>query len=63
MLQIHPFDIFTLSETRLKDDKHLLKYAQIPGYKFSYDNRNKSRGGVKLYRVHKKKPKKNAYVE
>ena len=50
MLQEQPFDILTLSETRLKDDVNLLNYAQIPGYKFSYKNRNERRGGgIGLY--------------
>ena len=40
MLQEHPFDILTLSETWLKDDVNLLNYVQIPGYKFSYKNQN-----------------------
>ena len=40
MLQEHPFDILTLSETWLKDDVNLLNYVQIPGYKFRYKNRN-----------------------
>ena len=31
MLQEHPFDILTLSETRLKEDVNLLKYVQIRG--------------------------------
>ena len=35
MLQEHPFEILTLSETCLKDDVNLLQYVQIPGYKFS----------------------------
>ena len=35
MLQEHPFEILTLSETCLKDDVNLLNYVQIPGYKFS----------------------------
>ena len=35
MLQEHPFEILTLSETCLKDDVNLLKHVQIPGYKFS----------------------------
>ena len=48
MLQEHPFDILTLSETWLKDDVNLLNYVQIPGYKFSYWTRNKRRG-VCLY--------------
>ena len=45
MLQEHPFDILTLSETWLKDDVNLLNYVQIPGYKFRYKNRNERRGG------------------
>ena len=45
MLQEHPFDILTLSET-LKDDANLLNYVQIPGYKFSYKNRHERTGGV-----------------
>ena len=44
MLQEHPFDILTLSETWLKDDVNLLNYVQIRGYKFSYKNRNDRRG-------------------
>ena len=48
MLQEHPFDILTLSET-LKDDANLLNYVQIPGYKFSYKNRNERRGRVSVY--------------
>ena len=34
------FDIITLSETWLKNDKHLSEYVNLPGYKFSYKNRN-----------------------
>ena len=50
MLQEHLFDILTLSEMWLKDDVNLLNYVQIPGYKFSYRNRNEKRGeGVGLY--------------
>ena len=50
MLQEHPFDILTLSETWLKDDVNLLNYVRIPGYEFSYKNRNERRGGgVSLY--------------
>ena len=45
VLQEHPFDMLTLSETSLKDDVNLLKYVKIPGYKFSYKNRNERRGG------------------
>ena len=44
------FDIITLSETRLKNDKHLLEYVSLPGYKFSYRNRDEKRGdGVGVY--------------
>ena len=50
MLQEHPFDMLTLSETWLKDDVNLLKYVKIPGYKFSYKNLNeRRRGGVALF--------------
>ena len=50
MLQEHPFDILTLSETWLKAHVNLLNYLQIPGYKFSYKNLNERRkGGVGLY--------------
>ena len=45
MLEEHPFDILTLSETWLKNDINLLWYVPIPGYKFSYKNQNKRRGG------------------
>ena len=52
MLQKHPFDILTLSETWLKDDVNFLKYVQIPDYKVIYKNRNERRGGdVGLYKV------------
>ena len=36
-------DIITLSETW--NDKHLLEYVNLPGYKFSYRNRDEKRGG------------------
>ena len=50
MLQEHPLFILSLSETGLKDDANLLNYVQIPGYKFSYKNRNeRTGGGVGLY--------------
>ena len=39
------FDIITLSKTWLKNDKHLLEYVSLPGYKFSYRNRDEKRGG------------------
>ena len=35
------FDILTLSETWVKNQKHLLEYVNLPGYKLSYRNRNK----------------------
>ena len=42
--------LLILSETWLKDDVNLLKCVQIPGYKFSYKNRNERKGrGVGLY--------------
>ena len=39
------FDIITLSETWLRNDKHLLEYVNLPGYKFSHRNRDEKRGG------------------
>ena len=39
------FDIITLSETWLKNDKYLLEYVNLPGSKFSYRNRDEKRGG------------------
>ena len=30
------FDVITLSETWLKNDKHLLEYVRLPGYEFAY---------------------------
>ena len=39
------FDIITLSETWLKNDKHLLEYVNLPGYKSSNKNRDEKRGG------------------
>ena len=38
-------DIITLSETWLKNDKHLLGYVNLFGCKFSYRNRDEKRGG------------------
>ena len=40
MVNESKFDIITLSETWSKKDKHLLEYVNLPGYKFSYKNRN-----------------------
>jgi len=45
MLKQNPFDIITLSETWLKDNKHLLEYVKINGYNFSFKNRDEKRGG------------------
>ena len=39
------FDTITLFKTRLKNNKHLLKYFNLPGYKFSYREREEKRGG------------------
>ena len=44
------FEVITLSETWLKNDKHLLGYARLPGYEFAYRNRDEKRGaGVEIY--------------
>ena len=45
MVNESKFDIITLSETWLKNVKHLLEYVNLPGYKFSYRNRDEKRGG------------------
>ena len=45
MINESKFDIIVLSETWLKNDKHLLEYVNLPGYKFSYRNRDEKRGG------------------
>ena len=39
------FDVITLSETWLKNDKHLLEYDRLPAYEFAYRNRDEKRGG------------------
>ena len=50
MVNESKFDIITLSETWLKNDKHLFEYVNLPGYKFSYRNRDEERsGGVGVY--------------
>ena len=50
MVNESKFDIIVLSETWLKNDKHLLEYVNLPGYKFSYRNRDEKRsGGVGVY--------------
>ena len=45
MVNESKFDIITLSKTWLKNDKHLLEYVSLPGYKFPYRNRDEKRGG------------------
>ena len=45
MINENQFDIVTLSETWLRDNKHLLDYIKIPDYKFVYKNREQKRGG------------------
>ena len=45
MVNESKLDIITLSETWLKNDKHLLEYVSLPGYKFSCRNRDEKRGG------------------
>ena len=32
------FDVIAISETWLKNDKHLLEYVRLPGYEFAYRN-------------------------
>ena len=38
------FDIITLSKSWLKNDKYLLEYVILPGYKFPYMKRNEKWG-------------------
>ena len=45
MVNESKFSIITLSDTWLKNDKHLLEYVSLPAYKFSYRNRDEKRGG------------------
>ena len=45
MVNESKFDSITLSKTWLKNDKHLSEYVNLPGYKFSYRNRDEKRGG------------------
>ena len=47
MLQEHPFDILTLSETWLKDDVNLLNYVQIPS--LATRTEMKEEEGVSVY--------------
>ena len=44
------FDVIALSETWLKNDKHVLEYVRLPGFEFTYRIRDeKSGGGVGIY--------------
>ena len=45
LLKERPFDVITLSETRLKNNKYILDYAITPDYSFLYHNKNKQKGG------------------
>lgn len=40
--QTYDFDIMTMSETWLKNNKHLIEYVDIPGLFVVYKNREKS---------------------
>ena len=45
MINQTKFDVITLSEMWLKNDKHLLEYVRLSGYEFAYRNRDEKRGG------------------
>ena len=45
MFYRHRFDIITLSETWLRNDRDLLQYVQISGCNFYYRNRDEKPGG------------------
>lgn len=49
LMNTYKFDIMTLSETWLKDDKNLLNHVKIPGYKPEYNHRTTCGGGVGMY--------------
>ena len=51
MLNIHQFDIITLSETWLKDNVNPLNAVDIPGYNKSFRNRDRVKGGGVGYYV------------
>ena len=51
MLNIHQFDIITLSETWLKDNANLLSSVEIPGYNNNFRNRDRVKGGGVGYYV------------
>eukprot|EP00111_Clytia_hemisphaerica_P012725 TCONS_00037449-protein len=44
-LSTHQFDIITMSETWLKDNKNLLSHYEIAGYEKDFRNRDAKRGG------------------
>ena len=44
-LSTHQFDIVTMSETWLKDNKNLLSHYEIKGYEKDFRNRDAKRGG------------------
>ena len=49
-LNTHGFDIVSISEMWLKENKDLINYIQIPGYESIYNNKEHSRdGGVAYY--------------
>ena len=39
------FDVIALSETWMKNDKHVLEYVKLPGFEFAYRIRDKKSGG------------------
>ena len=43
MINETKFDIITLSEILLENDKHILKYVNLPGYKFYNRDRDEKR--------------------
>ena len=45
MLSQHQFDLITMSETWLKENKTLLNHLEIDGYKKDFRNRDAKRGG------------------
>ena len=50
-LNTYGFDIISISETWLKENKDLIDYVQIQGYEFIYNNREHSRGGGAAYYI------------
>ena len=49
LMNTYKFDIMTLSETWLRDDKNLLKHVQIPRYQSEYNHRATRGGGIGMY--------------